>query len=407
MEERISVERAIELIKSTAKPVSEERLPVTQAHGRILAAPVYAPISQPPFPRSPLDGYAFRASDTAGASKETPAVLKVVEVVCAGSWTDRVVRPGEAVRLMTGAPIPQGCDCVIRHEDTDNGRELVSIYTALSPWSNYCRAGEDFKAGNELLPAGTRLNHVAMGVLAAAGLDREDEFVTVYRKLKCAVFCTGDELVPSTVRPLPPGKIYSSNEAVLKAGLAELGMEILPTDGQCVDEPEALIRLIEKAADAADVIFTTGGISAGDKDFLHEALPRLGAERIFKGVRLKPGSPIMFSVYKGVPILSLSGNPFAAYATFALFGRQLLAAMSGAEDLPAQVFTATLGSGFPKSSKGRRFIRGCFKNGTVTVPEGHSSGQLGSAAGTNCLVDIPAGSGPLNAGDAVTVHLLT
>ena len=406
MEERIPCERAIELIRQTVKTPAAERIPVTQAHGRVLAQPVVSPIDQPPFPRSPLDGYAFHASDITGASKEHPAILQIVDTVYAGGWCHKTVGRGEAVRLMTGAPIPAGCDCVIRHEDTDNGRDTVQVYTELKPWSNYCYAGEDFRAGAELLPAGTRLNAVAMGVLAAAGLDREDECIAVYKRLKCAVFCTGDELVTSAIRPLPQGKIYSSNETVFRARLTELGMELLPSTGRCVDEADKLAALIVQAAETADLIFTTGGVSAGDKDILHETLPRLGAERIFKGVRLKPGSPIMFSVYKGVPVMSLSGNPFAAYATFELFGRQMLAAMSGADDLLPQVFTAKLATDFPKSSKGRRFVRGCFRNGSVALPDGHSSGQLGSAARINCLVDIPAGSGSLTAGDTVTVHLL-
>lgn len=406
MEERILYERAIELIRQTTQPGTTERIPVTRAHGRVLAEAVLSPIDQPPFPRSPLDGYAFHAEDIAGARREQPATLKVVDTICAGDWYDKTVGHGEAVRLMTGAPIPTGCDCVIRHEDTDNGRDTVNIYTELKPWSNYCYAGEDFKAGAELLPAGTRLNGVAMGVLAAAGLDREDEFVTVNKRLKCAVFCTGDELVTSTVRPLPPGKIYSSNETVLRSRLSELGMELLPSTGRCADEADKLAALIEQAVETADVIFTTGGVSAGDKDILHEALPQLGAERIFKGVRLKPGSPIMFSLYQGVPVMSLSGNPFAAFATLELFGRQLLSVMSGTDDLLPQVFPAKLATDFPKGSKGRRFVRGVFRNGIVTLPDGHSSGQLGSAVLANCLVDIPAGSGPLSAGEPVTVHLL-
>ena len=406
MEERISMERAIELIRRTARCTAGETIPVTRAHGRVLAEAVLAPLDQPPFPRSPLDGYAFRAADIAGASRETPARLRVVETVYAGGWTEREVQRGEAVCLMTGAPIPAGCDCVIRREDTDNGRDWVDIYRELKPWSNYCFAGEDFQAGAELLPAGTKLNAVALGVLAAAGLEREDVYVSVRRTLRCAVFCTGDELVSNAVRPLPPGKIYSANETVLRARLTELGMELLDSTGLCPDEPELLAERIREAAETADVIFTTGGVSAGDKDILHETLPRLGAERVFRGLRMKPGSPMMLSLYRDVPILSLSGNPFAAYANFELFGRELLSALCGTEELLPQVFAATLATDLSKASKGRRFVRGCFRDGRVTLPEGHSSGQLSSAARINCLVDIPAGSGPLTAGDTVTVHLL-
>lgn len=407
MEERISVERALELIAQTIKPLGTEKLPLPQAHGRVLTNPVFSPIDQPPFPRSPLDGYALHAADLEGASREHPVVLNVVENVCTGEWPSRQVGRGEAVRLMTGSPIPAGCDCVVKQEDTDNGRAFVHIFVQCRPWDNYCYAGEDFRAGEPLLPAGARLRGAAMGVLASAGLYRKDEYVDVRRRAKCAVFCAGDELVPASVRPLPPGKIYSSNEEVLKTRLAELGMDVFPTDGQCVDDASTLANLIEQATESADVIFTTGGLSVGDRDTVPQVLDRLGAEIVFRNVRLKPGSPMMLSFYKGIPVMSLSGNPFAAYATFELFGRHLLCCLTGAEDLLPQVFTAELANAFPKSSKGRRFIRASVRNGLVTVPNGHSSGQLGSAALTNCLVDIPAGSGPLAAGDTVKIHLLT
>ena len=166
METGISVERAIELIEANVRPVEAGHIRATRAQGRVLSEDVCAPMNQPPWPRSPLDGYAFRAADSAGASKESPVTLRVVETLYAGSWTDREVQPGEAVRLMTGAPIPAGCDCVIRQEDTDGGQETVRLFQALQPNDNYCAAGCDFKAGDLLLPAGTRLTGNALGVLA-------------------------------------------------------------------------------------------------------------------------------------------------------------------------------------------------------------------------------------------------
>ena len=225
METGISVERAIELIEQYTTTVGTERLAATRAHGRILAEDVCAPIDQPPWPRSPLDGYALRASDSTGASEAAPVTLRVVDTVYAGGWSDVTVGEGQAVRLMTGAPIPAGCDCVIRQEDTDLGADSVQIFKALRAWDNYVRAGGDFQRGDVLLPAGTKLSGNALGVLASAGLHRDDEALTVYRRVRVAVICTGDELVPNSVRPLPKGKIYSSNEAVLASRLTELGMD--------------------------------------------------------------------------------------------------------------------------------------------------------------------------------------
>lgn len=402
METGISVERAIELIHFYTNPVGTERVSAIQAHGRVLAADVRSPMDQPPWPRSPLDGYALRSEDT----KTAPVKLKVADTIYAGGWAEKTVEAGECVRLMTGAPIPAGCDCVIRQEDTDLGEDEVLIPKPLQRFENYCFAGEDFKKGDVLLPSGTRLTGNAYGVLAAAGLLREDELLTVYKPVRCAVLCTGDELVPNTVRPLPKGKIYSSNEAVLTARLLELGVEITTVQGEFSDDPQKLADAIRQAAEISDVILTTGGVSVGAKDILHETLPLLNAERIFWRVRLKPGTPLMFSLFEGKPILSLSGNPFAASATFELFARPLLGKLAGCADLEAQVVEATLATPFEKFGKGRRFVRAVLENGGVTLPKGHSSGQLASSVGTNCLAEIPPSDAPIEAGTTVRVWIL-
>ena len=406
METGISVERAIELIEANARPVAAGHIRATRAQGRVLSEDICAPMNQPPWPRSPLDGYAFHASDSAGVTKENPVTLRVVETLYAGSWTDRTVQPGEAVRLMTGAPIPAGCDCVIRQEDTDGGKETVQIYKALQPNDNYCATGCDFKTGDVLLPAGTRLTGNALGVLASAGLYREEIMLPVYHKVRCALICTGDELVPNDTRPLPPGKIYSSNAAVLVSRLSELGVEVTTLLPMFSDSADALADAIYEAAENADVILTTGGVSVGAKDILHETLPLLFADQVFWKVQLKPGSPVMFSRYRERPLLSLSGNPFAASATFELFARPLLAKLAGCADLKPLVTEGVLAEDFKKSGKGRRFVRAVFRDGVVTVPPGHSSGQLASAIGTNCLAEIPPISEPLPKESRVKVWLL-
>ena len=406
METGISVERAIALIESNTRTVAAGRIRATHAQGRVLSEDIFAPMNQPPWPRSPLDGYAFRAADSAGASKASPVSLRVVETLYAGSWTDREVQSGEAVRLMTGAPIPAGCDCVIRQEDTDSGEETVQLYEALQPFDNYCAAGCDFKAGDLLLPAGTRLTGNALGVLASAGLYREEILLPVYHKVRCAVICTGDELVPNDARPLPPGKIYSSNAAVFASRLQELGVEVTTLLPLFSDSADALADAIYEAAENADVILTSGGVSVGAKDILHETLPLLFADQIFWQVQLKPGSPVMFSRYRERPLLSLSGNPFAASATFELFARPMLAKLAGCADLNPIVAEGVLAEDFTKTGKGRRFVRAVFQNGVVTIPQGHSSGQLASAVGTNCLAEIPPISEPLPKESRVKVWLL-
>lgn len=379
---------------------------MTHALGRVLAEDIPAPIDQPPFPRSPLDGYAFRAADSAGASRETPVTLTVTDTVYAGGWCERTVGPGEAVRIMTGAPIPAGCDCVLRQEDTDLGAARVKLFAALKPFENYCFQGEDFKAGEVLLPAGTVLGSMSMGVLASAGLYGPGQTAAVRRVPRAALLCTGDELVESGTGSLPRGKIYSSNQVFLQNRLTELGFALVSPAEQRADDPACVAGAIRELAGRADVVITTGGVSVGEKDIFHQALPLLGAERLFWRVLLKPGTPAMYSVYEGLPILSLSGNPFAAAVTFELLGRPLLAALAGRPGLLPVKTTGVLQNDFPKRGKVRRFVRGFFRDERVSLPEGHSSGQLRSAAGTNCLVELEAGRGPVRAGEQVTAYLL-
>ena len=402
METGITVERAIELIAASVSPVDAERIPAPEANGRVLAEGVYAPIDQPPWPRSPLDGYALRACDTAGAGKDRPVTLRVIDTVYAGVFSAVTVGAGECVRIMTGAPIPAGCDCVAWQEDTDLGETEVKLSAELKPWENYCFPGEDFQSGALLIPGGTLLNAAAMGVLASAGLLREDVQITVRRRVRCALLCTGDELAANDVHPLPPGKIYSSNAALLSARLRELGIEITTVSGAFGDDAAALAEKIRTCSEQADLILTTGGVSVGARDILHETLPLLGAGRVFWKVKL----PLMYSLRKGTPILSLSGNPFAASATFELFARPLLAALAGTEALLPLRCEAALDTPFPKAGKAPRFVRGRFRDGHVALPEGHASGQLASSVGTNCLAELPAGAAPLPAGSAVRVWLL-
>lgn len=392
----ISLEEAVSLMTAPLSPLGTEMLPLPQALGRMLAADITAPLDQPPFDRSPLDGYALRSADLAGADKAHPAVLEVVDTVYAGDEAKIPVEPGQAVRIMTGAMLPPGCDCVVAQEKTDQGNP-VGVFAALKPFQNYVYRGEDYRKGTLLLKKGTRLDAAALGVLASAGLKE----VEVYQRPKVDLLTTGDEVVsPGT--PLPPGKIYGSNQVLLAARLVELGFET--ETAHQGDNPAAVAKAMEELLSRCDVLLTTGGVSVGDKDIFHQALPLLGAERVFWRVNLKPGTPAMYSIYGGKPILSLSGNPFAAFTTFELLARPLLSVLSG-EEMP-QWGEGILDTPFPKASPKRRFIRGRYRNGHITLPEGHSSGMLASLVGCNCLAELPAGSPPVEVGMRVRALLL-
>lgn len=400
--ENVSLEQALQLMTGQIRPIAEtERVPVLEALGRVLAEDMKAAFDNPPFDRSPIDGYACRAADIAGASRDNPVYLQVVEEVCAGQYPHNKVSAGQAVRIMTGAPIPEGCDCCVYQEHTDYGEKKVAVYEPAEAGENYCCRGEDFKKGTLMMAQGTKLGYVEAGILASMG---ETE-VSVLRRPKIALLITGDEVVPPG-QSLLPGKIYDSNQTLLTARMQELGIH--PVMAETVrDDADAVADAIGKAAMAADLVITTGGVSVGKKDMVHQALSLLNARRIFWRVQIKPGMPTIFSVYEGTPVVSLSGNPFGAAANFELLIRPALAKLAGDQTWVPLRASGIMADVFPKTSAGRRFIRAIWKNGRVYLPDGlHDSGILASMKGCNCLVDIPPGTAALHAGDPVEVVFL-
>ena len=386
--EGISVEQAMEQILQYTPVINEtEEVELNKAGGRILAQDMVAEFNNPPFDRSPVDGYACKAEDLAGASSEHPVKLKVMEEIDAGQYSERVVESGQAVRIMTGAAIPKGCDCCIFQEDTDYGEETVEIYREVKQWDNYCFAGEDFKKGTTLLKKGTHIGYVEAAVLAGMGAAK----VSVYCRPKVVLLTTGDEVVEPG-NPLPAGKIYNSNMTMLSARMMELGIE--PFYMEAVkDNPQVMAEKIKEIAEQADMIITTGGVSVGKKDIMHESIRLIDAERIFWRVNMKPGMPTLFSVYENasggkVPVISLSGNPFGVAVTIELLIRPALEKMMQNPAIGLKEVTGVMADDFVKGIKGRRFIRAYWENGRFHLPNGlHSNGVLSSMAGCNCLID--------------------
>ena len=386
--EGISVEQAMEQILQYTPVINEtEEVELNKAGGRILVQDMVAEFNNPPFDRSPADGYACKAEDLAGASSEHPVKLKVMEEIDAGQYSERVVESGQAVRIMTGAAIPKGCDCCIFQEDTDYGEETVEIYREVKQWDNYCFAGEDFQKGTTLLKKGTHIGYVEAAVLAGMGAAK----VPVYRRPKVVLLTTGDEVVEPG-NPLPAGKIYNSNMTMLSARMMELGIE--PFYMEAVkDNPQVMAEKIKEIAEQADMIITTGGVSVGKKDIMHESVRLIDAERIFWRVNMKPGMPTLFSVYENasggkVPVISLSGNPFGVAVTIELLIRPALEKMMQNPAIGLKKVTGVMADDFVKGIKGRRFIRAYWENGRFHLPNGlHSNGVLSSMAGCNCLID--------------------
>ncbi len=399
---KIELEEAIQIIEENVQRLPVAYVELNDALGHILAEDIVAPFDQPPFDRSPLDGYAVCSQDLLEASQDYPVYLRIVDTVYAGQEAKKEIHYSQAVKITTGAMLPKGCDCVIRQEDAKRDRDFVCFYKPAGRYENYCFKGEDFKKGQTLLKKGIRLDAAALSVLASAGISRN---IPVYISPSIAVVCTGSEVVSPSVSVLPVGKIYGTNETYLMARLKEMGIKNIHC-AYVPDEPEEASQMMSDLLETYDMLITTGGVSVGDKDIMHEVLPIMKAEQIFWRVLLKPGSPVMFSKWHGKPILSLSGNPFAAAATFELFGRALIHFMAGDASYLPKKMTGILENEFDKSSKGRRFIRGRFEDGKVWLPNAHESGIMSSFVGCNCLVDIPAGTPALQSGNEVNLILL-
>ncbi len=402
MKFRIELEEAVSIMKESVCEIDEtEEVHLEEADGMVLEEDIYAPFNNPPFDRSPLDGYAVIAEDTKNAGRDNPVKLKVIDEVFAGSFSKKTLKCKEAVRIMTGAKLPNGCNAVIKQENTDEGMDIVEIYEELKKHDNYCFEGEDVKKGTLLMKKGDVLTYIHIGILSGMGYVK----VKVKRRLKAALLVTGDEVgVPG--KPLMEGKIYDSNMHVFNSRLKGLGINVTACE-IIGDDYKTVGDKIKEVMDNADIVITTGGVSVGKKDILHEALPYIGAETLYWKVNLKPGTPAMFSLYNDKPVLSLSGNPFASLATFELLGRPVLAKMSGNRRIDTKIVSALMASEFNKSSKVRRFIRAYYENGEVKLNSGkHSSGVLSSMIGCNALIDIKAGTEKLSIGDSVNVILI-
>ena len=394
---RISLEQALNILMDHVTHGKTERKPLEDCLGLILSEDVYALLDMPPFSRSAQDGYALCSKDSIGATGENPVKLKVTGKIYAGDHLDVQVRPGEAVRIMTGAMVPAGADCVLRQEDTDEGEDVVQIYKEVEPGCSICFKGEEYKKGHTLLHAGTKIDAAALAVASGNGIME----LPVYRRVKAAVVSSGSEVVePGT--PLTPGKIYNTNTVYMKARLSQLGARVMMTR-TVGDDLEVMAEALKEAADQAELVVTTGGVSVGQKDLTEEALLSIGAEILFHGIAIKPGMPTLAAEKDGVLFIGLSGNPFSAAIPFEMFVREILSLKMGDPDLKLRRETLTAVTGFSKNSRRRRFLRGKAEGKEVWLPDQQANGQMRSMVGCNCLIEIPAGSGPVKAGDKVEV----
>lgn len=408
----LQLEEAIDFLLDQTTPITEtESVSLFRSVSRILAESYPAYADQPPFPRSPLDGYAVRGQDTQGASKDSPKILTVIGTIYAGEVFPGAVKEHEAVRITTGAPIPQGADTVIRQEDTDYGKTQVCIYRESPPWKNYCFQGEDYRKGEILLKSGAPMDGISIALAASLGLEK----LRVYRKPKIAVISTGDELIQPGA-PLTPGKIYDSNRHLLTGRLLDFGVSPFASL-HWKDEAESMAEKIRELSREADLIVTTGGVSVGEKDIMHRVISLLSektsvkteafAKRLFWRVEIKPGAPTLAAVIGKTLMICLSGNPFAAAANFELLVRPVMGKLTGDNRWFMKRCQAVLDNDFPKPGNVRRFLRGYTEDGKAWVSTGnHASGTLSAMAGCNCLIEISRGQNGAVKGEKVWTYLL-
>jgi molybdopterin molybdotransferase len=418
----LSVAEAVELILGDIGRLPVERVAVLDALGRVLARPLVAPLTIPPWDNSAMDGYAVRAVDVESASVERPVVLPVTETVAAGGFATRPLAPGTATRIMTGAPLPDGTDTVVRVEDTDGGLDRVEVRNARDAGKNVRFRGEDMREGDPVIPAGTPIGPAQVGVLASCGA----AVVDVYRRPRVAIMGSGDELVDLDRfhEALAGRKIVSSNSYTLHALVRTAGAEPLNL-GVAADDPESLRERLLGAA-GCDLIVTSAGVSVGEFDYTRDVLAALGAEMRFWKVRMRPGAPIGFGILnrnsnrssdgdalsRGIPWIGLPGNPVSTMVTFELFVRPVLRRMLGHERLHRRPVQVVLEEPVTIGARLTHFLRAVVTtraDGTLaarlTGPQG--SGILTSMSLANALLVVPEDRPRVEAGETASALLLT
>ncbi|TET25601.1 MAG: molybdopterin molybdotransferase MoeA [Dehalococcoidia bacterium] len=408
----ISVDQALEKVLGLVDVLESESSPILDCLGQVLAEDIYSDIAVPPWDNSAMDGYALQAQDTKGASQQWPRLLSVVDTVTAGSISKYKVKAGTAIRIMTGAPMPDGADAVVKFEDTDEDRrkaagDEIGILVAVKKGANVRRAGEDISQGSLVLSKGTVIRPAEVGVLASLGCGQ----VKVIRRPLVAILATGDELV-EIGQPLPSGKIYDSNTYSVAALVRRYG-GIPKILGIASDSEASLTAGLRQGLDA-DMIITTGGVSMGDYDVVRDVLAKEG-ELVFWKVGMKPGKPLAFGFLKGgggrkIPHFGLAGNPVSTMVNFELFVRPAILKMMGRKNLTKPTVEAAIEGAIVNRDGRRIFARAVVEKGTggylarLTGPQG--SGILTSMSLANGLVIVPEDKKGVVAGDIVQVMML-
>ena len=404
----IPVAEAVQRVMQFAYQEKKEFVPLMEARGRFLAEDIAADQDVPAFDRSPYDGYAIRSVDSQKASVENPVTFQVVGGIGAGYVFDGVVGELEAVRIMTGAPIPTGCDCVVMleltHSFEENEQNYMFIKRSFEKGTNISYKGEDVQKGAVLIKKGQLINPGTMALLATFGYEQ----VPVFKQPVVGVIATGSELLEPG-EALQPGKIRNSNAYMIMAQIERAGAKAKYL-GKFSDDLEVCIDVVEKALQEVDILITTGGVSVGDYDYLPAIYEAIGAQILFNKVAMRPGSVTTVAARKGQLLFGLSGNPSACYVGFELYTRPIIRTAFANTKPHLRREQAILGADFPKANPFTRFIRATvdYENGQLrAIPSGFDkSSAVSSLAEANAFIVLPGGSRGYEKGMQVVVLLL-
>ncbi|MGZ0718091.1 molybdopterin molybdotransferase MoeA [Pseudomonas palleroniana] len=380
-----ALQRLLDMAEAT--PIREQEvLPLADVDGRVLAQDLISTLDLPPWPNSAMDGYALRLSDWKGEP------LPVSQRIFAGQ-APQPLAAGTCARIFTGAPVPEGADCVEMQENAVlHADERVSFSEPLQAGQNIRPRGQETTVGERVLTAGTRLGPIELGLAASLGHDR----LSVVRRVRVAVLSTGDELIEPGL-PLGPGQIYNSNRRVLCSWLARMGCEVIDAGILPDDLDQTRVRLA--GLGDVDLILSTGGVSVGEADFLGIALREEGELALWK-LAIKPGKPLTFGHFRGVPVIGLPGNPASTLVTFALLARPYLLRRQGVHEVTPLRFEVPVGFVWPKPGNRREYLRGRIEQGKAIIYRNQSSGVLRSAAWAEGFVEVLEGT-TLSVGDRV------